>query len=236
MGNPKKITIAVDGYSSCGKSTIARALAAYLQYKYVDTGAMYRSVTLYALRNGLINGKELDVEGLVDVLDDIEIGFFFNEKSNSSEVYIMGDIVEQEIRQMDVNDWVSQVSAVAAVRRKMVKIQQELGKGKGIAMDGRDIGTTVFPDAELKLFMTADLEVRALRRQKELEMKKIPFEPEQVRQNLVQRDHDDMTRAESPLRKADDAIILDNTNLTQQEQLEFALERVRALIGELQLP
>jgi cytidylate kinase len=236
MPSTKKITIAVDGYSSCGKSTIARELAAYLHYRYIDTGAMYRAVTLYALRNGLIDGKSLDVEGLIDALDDIDIGFGFNTEKLASEVMLNGENVEQEIRQMDVNDWVSQVSAVQAVRTKMVKIQQELGRGKGIAMDGRDIGTTVFPDAELKLFMTADLDIRASRRQKELEMKKIPFDPEQVKQNLVQRDHDDMTRAESPLRKADDAILLDNTHLTQQEQLDFALNRVREIVGVLQLP
>jgi CMP/dCMP kinase len=236
MPSSKKITIAVDGYSSCGKSTIARSLAAYLHYKYVDTGAMYRAVTYYALRNGLINGKQLDEEGLIDALDEIDIGFALNDQTLSSEVLLNGENVEQEIRQMDVNDWVSQVSAVAAVRRKMVKIQQELGKGKGIAMDGRDIGTTVFPEAELKLFMTADIDVRAMRRQKELETKKIPFEPDQVKQNLIQRDNDDMSRSESPLRKADDAIILDNTHLSQQQQLDFALHKVRELIGELQLP
>jgi len=233
MAASKKITIAVDGYSSCGKSTLARALASGLHYKYVDTGAMYRSVTLYALRNGLINGKTLDVDGLVEALDDIDLQFEFNEQTRSSEILLNGENVEQEIRQMDVNDWVSQVSAVAAVRQKMVKIQQELGKDKGIAMDGRDIGTTVFPQAELKLFMIADIDVRAKRRQKELEMKKIAFDPEQVKLNLIQRDSDDMSRTESPLRKADDAVILDNTRLSQQEQLDFALSKVKELIGEL---
>lgn len=233
MPNSRPITIAVDGYSSCGKSTIARALAAALHYNYVDTGAMYRAVTLYALRNGLINGRELDVEGLIDELDNIEIEFHFNSDTLASEILLNGENVEQFIRQMDVNDWVSQVSAVPQVRVKMVKIQQDLGKGKGIAMDGRDIGTTVFPDAELKLFMTADIDVRTQRRLRELEVKKISATAESVRENLIQRDHEDMTRQESPLRKANDAVILDNTHLTEQEQLEIALKLVAERVGKV---
>jgi cytidylate kinase len=226
----RKITIAIDGYSSCGKSTIARDIAARLHYNYVDTGAMYRAVTLYCLRNGLINGKELDLEGLIDELDQVFIEFNFNQETLASEILLNGENVEQYIRQMDVNDWVSQVSAVGEVRRKMVKIQQELGKGKGIAMDGRDIGTTVFPDAELKLFMTADINIRAQRRIDELESKQIAASFEEVKENLIQRDFEDMNRIESPLRKAQDAIILDNTNLTQPQQLEFALNLIQQLL------
>jgi cytidylate kinase len=222
----KKITIAVDGYSSCGKSTIAKALAAQLHYNYVDTGAMYRAVTLYSLRNGLINGIELDQEGLVDQLDQINIEFHFNQETQTSEILLNGENVEEFIRQMDVNDWVSQVSAVGEVRRKMVKIQQLLGKGKGIAMDGRDIGTTVFPDAELKIFMTADISVRTQRRFEELELKQIPASFEDIQKNLIERDFEDMNRAESPLRKATDAVILDNTSLTKAEQLSFVLKLV----------
>jgi cytidylate kinase len=222
----KKITIAVDGYSSCGKSTIAKALAAQLHYNYVDTGAMYRAVTLYSLRNGLINGIELDQEGLVDQLDQINIEFHFNQETQTSEILLNGENVEEFIRQMDVNDWVSQVSAVGEVRRKMVKIQQLLGKGKGIAMDGRDIGTTVFPDAELKIFMTADISVRTQRRFEELELKQIPASFEDIQKNLIERDFEDMNRAESPLRKAADAVILDNTSLTKAEQLSFVLKLV----------
>jgi cytidylate kinase len=226
---PRKITIAIDGYSSCGKSTIARALAARLHYNYVDTGAMYRAVTLYALRNGLINGKQLDDEGLIDELDQVNIQFLFNPDTQASEILLNEENVEQYIRQMDVNDWVSQVSAVGEVRRKMVKIQQELGKGKGIAMDGRDIGTTVFPDAELKIFMTAETNIRTQRRLDEMDSKGISANFEQVRDNLLQRDLEDMSRAESPLRKADDAIILDNSNLTREQQLDFVLRLVEQL-------
>lgn len=227
----RKITIAVDGYSSCGKSTIARALASRLSYNYVDTGAMYRAVTLYALNNGLINGKNLDEDGLIDQLDDINIEFHFNQESKVSEILLNGENVENDIRQMDVNDWVSQVSKVAAVRKKMVRIQQDLGKGKGIAMDGRDIGTTVFPDAELKIFMTADPDVRALRRLAELEAKKIPAHFDHVKENLLQRDYEDMHRQESPLRKADDAVVIDNTHLSPDEQLNIA-ERLALTIIE----
>lgn len=226
----RKITIAVDGYSSCGKSTIAKALAARLSYNYVDTGAMYRSVTLYALKNGLINGRELDVEGLIDQLDEIYIAFHFNPERGASEVMLNGENVEGEIRQMDVNDWVSQVSKVAAVRRKMVKMQQEMGKGKAIAMDGRDIGTTVFPDAELKIFMTADPDIRALRRLAELEAKQISATFEQVKENLLQRDYEDMNREESPLRKAQDAIVLDNSHLDREQQLAIVEQLATELI------
>ncbi len=226
---PRKITIAIDGYSSCGKSTIARALAARLHYNYVDTGAMYRAVTLYALRNGLINGKQLDDEGLIDELEKVNIQFLFNPDTQVSEILLNDENVEQYIRQMDVNDWVSQVSAVGEVRRKMVNIQQELGKGKGVAMDGRDIGTTVFPDAELKIFMTADKDIRTQRRLDELDSKGIDANFDMVRDNLLSRDQEDMSRAESPLRKADDAILLDNSFLTREEQLEFVLQLVDQL-------
>jgi cytidylate kinase len=226
----RKITIAIDGYSSCGKSTIARAIATRLSYNYVDTGAMYRAVTLYALRNGLINGRNLDVDGLIDQLEDIHIEFTFNQDSKVSEILLNGENVELFIRHMDVNDWVSQVSAVGEVRKKMVKLQQEMGKGKGIAMDGRDIGTTVFPDAELKIFMTADPDVRAQRRLDELESKQISASFEEVKENLLQRDHEDMNRSESPLRKALDAIVLDNTNITREEQLEFVIRLANDLI------
>jgi CMP/dCMP kinase len=227
----KKITIAVDGYSSCGKSTLARALAAQLNYAYVDTGAMYRAVTLYALRNGLINGRTLDVESLTEELDDIHIQFEFNVATKTSEVLLNGENVEAFIRNMDVNDWVSQVSAVPEVRRKMVRLQQQMGKEKGIAMDGRDIGTTVFPDAELKLFMTADIDIRAKRREAEMIAKNMKVSLDEVKANLAQRDKEDMTRSESPLRKADDAIILDNSNLSRDEQLNFALTKALSFIN-----
>lgn len=226
----KKITIAVDGYSSCGKSTIAKALAAQLNYNYVDTGAMYRAVTYYALNNGLIDGKNLDTTGLIEALDDIIIQFVYNPELKSSEILLNDENVEQYIRSMDVNDWVSQVSAIAEVRRQMVNIQQKLGKEKGIVMDGRDIGTTVFPDAELKLFMTADINTRTQRRLDELISKKMNAAFDEVRQNLLQRDHDDINRSESPLRKANDAITIDNTHLDRNQQLNKALELVKQLM------
>lgn len=228
----KRITIAVDGYSSCGKSTIAKALAARLNYSYVDTGAMYRAVTLYALNNGLINGKELDIEGLIDALDEIEINFVYNPELQYAEILLNGENVEPYIRTMEVNDWVSQVSAVPEVRRQMVRIQQKLGKNKGVVMDGRDIGTTVFPDAELKLFMTADIQIRTQRRLDELIAQKIPASFEQVKQNLLQRDHEDINRSESPLRKADDAIIIDNSHLSRSEQLEKAMQLVQQIVDK----
>jgi cytidylate kinase len=193
---------------------------------------MYRSVTLYALRNGLINGRTLDVDGLIDQLEDIHIEFTFNQETKVSEILLNGENVELFIRHMDVNDWVSQVSAVGEVRKKMVKLQQEMGKGKGIAMDGRDIGTTVFPDAELKIFMTADPDVRAQRRLAELESKQILASFDEVKENLLQRDHEDMNRIESPLRKAADAIVLDNTHLTRDEQLDFVINLANELISK----
>jgi len=230
MSGPKRITIAIDGYSSCGKSTLAKALAATLKYSYVDTGAMYRAVTLYALNNGLINGKELDEEGLIDELDNIDIKFEFNPETTESEILLNGENVEPYIRNMEVNYWVSPVSAVAAVRRKMVKIQQKLGEDKGIVMDGRDIGTTVFPKAELKIFMIADIEIRTQRRVNELRIKEIPFTEIEVRENLKNRDHSDMTRSESPLRKANDAITLDNSHINKEQQLDFAIQHAKRFI------
>jgi len=227
----KRITIAVDGYSSCGKSTLARDIAKALNYAYVDTGAMYRAVTYFALNNGLINGKQLDIETLIEELDELSIRFNFNPETGVSEILLNNENVEQEIRQMDVNDWVSQVAAVPEVRRKMVSLQQAMGKEKGIAMDGRDIGTTVFPDAELKLFMTADLDVRARRRRDEMEAKNMLVTMEEIKANLAHRDQEDMSRKESPLRKADDAIVLDNTNLNREQQLTFALEKASKFIA-----
>jgi cytidylate kinase len=190
---------------------------------------MYRAVTLYALRNGLINGKQLDEDGLIDELENIHIQFHFNTETQASEILLNDENVEQYIRQMDVNDWVSRVSAVGEVRRKMVKIQQQLGKGKGIAMDGRDIGTTVFPGAELKIFMTADKDVRTQRRLDEMEANGIAASFDQVQENLLQRDLEDMSRVESPLKKAADAIVLDNTHLTRDEQLEFVIQLVNQI-------
>ncbi len=211
-----KIIIAIDGHSSCGKSTLAKGLAARLGYTYIDSGAMYRAVTLYFLRHNI--GLE-DEEQARQALDNINIRF-----NAENRTLLNGEDVEGEIRRMEVSNYVSQVSAVPAVRRAMVGQQQAMGKSKGIVMDGRDIGTVVFPDAELKIFLTADPEKRAQRRFDELKSKGIKASMEEVRQNLRQRDNIDSTREDSPLRKAADAIEIDNTHMNRAEQLEHALE------------
>lgn len=234
MEREPRITIAVDGYSSCGKSTIARSLAAQLKYRFVDTGAMYRALTLYALNNGLISGQHLDRENLINLLDKINIDFAFNPATNASEVLLNGENVASRIRQMDVNEWVSRVSAIPEVRRKMVAKQQEIGKGKGVILDGRDIGTVVFPDAELKLFMTADIDIRSQRRKAELDKSNISTTIEQIKENLLKRDEDDISREESPLRKADDAVVIDNSYLSREQQLEIAMKLANERIQELQ--
>jgi CMP/dCMP kinase len=227
-----KITIAIDGYSSCGKSTLAKALAQKLNYNYIDTGAMYRSVTVYALRHGLIDDKHhVDVENLVKVLKDITVGFKFNPLTKQSETYLNGENIERIIRTMEVSENVSKVSSIKEVREKMVALQREMGKNKAVVMDGRDIGTNVFPHAELKIFMTADNDIRAQRRRDEMSSKGQYYTLEEVKHNLLERDHEDTHRKENPLIKAKDAIVLDNTDLNREEQLEFVLK----LIGDLQL-
>lgn len=216
----KKIIIAIDGYSSCGKSTTAKLVAARLGYGYIDTGAMYRAVTLYFLNNyiNLTNPKAIE-----KALNDIHISFHYNPKTQQNEVFLNGVNVEEEIRQMHVSDKVSEVSAIPAVRHAMVAQQQRMGKKRGIVMDGRDIGTRVFPDAELKIFMTADLDVRAARRQQELLEKGQLVNLEEVKENLLHRDLIDTTRAESPLRKAEDAHLIDTTHITIDEQVEYVV-------------
>jgi CMP/dCMP kinase len=216
-----KIVIAIDGYSSCGKSTTAKALAAQLGYSYIDSGAMYRAVTLYFINNyiELTNPKAID-----KALESIDIKFKFNAELNKSETFLNGLNVENEIRQMYVSDKVSEVSAIASVRYAMVLQQQRLGKKKGVVMDGRDIGTTVFPDAELKIFMTSDMYIRAKRRQDEYLNNGLLVEYEEVIKNLEKRDLIDTTRDESPLRKAEDAFLLDNTYMTIEEQVEYVFE------------
>lgn len=226
-----KINIAIDGYSSCGKSTIAKALAAELGYTYIDTGAMYRSVALFALRNGLIKNGKINTEAIVMALPDIHVSFQYNNETKVSDTYLNGENVEKAIRQMEVSEVVSKVSAIKEVREKMVALQKEMGKKKGVVMDGRDIGTNVFPDAELKIFMTADMDVRVARRYFELTSKGEYVTEEDVKQNLLKRDYDDIHRKENPLKKADDAIVLDNSELTKQQQLDFVIR----LIKDLQL-
>ena len=219
----KKIIIAIDGYSSTGKSTVARQLAKELGYIYVDTGAMYRAVTLYAMRKSFIDDTHFNQEALERFLAFINIKFEVNQKTGFAEVLLNNENVEKIIRKLDVSRYVSKVAAVSVVRRKLVEQQQLMGKDKGIVMDGRDIGTVVFPDAELKLFMTATAKDRAERRYKELIERGDDVTYEDVLKNVVNRDHIDSTRKDSPLRKAKDAIKIDNSNLTLEEQFHQIL-------------
>lgn len=227
----KKITIAVDGFSSCGKSTLAKQLAAKLGYVYIDSGAMYRAVTLYALRNNMIVDEELDTKKLIASLDDVKIHFELN-ANGEPQTFLNGTNVEREIRKIYVSQWVSPVAAVPEVRHVMVAQQQKMGEAKGVVMDGRDIGTTVFPNAELKIFVTAEVDVRAQRRYDEMLSKGEPADMNEVKQNLQERDRIDQSRAESPLRKADDAVVLDNSHITRDEQLQvaydWAMERIKS--------
>lgn len=223
----KKIVIALDGYSSCGKSTTAKLVAAKLGYAYIDTGAMYRAVTHYFLEHhvSLTNPKEIK-----DALASIEVEFHYNPKKNRNEVYLNGLNIEDEIRKMYISDNVSEVSVIPEVRRAMVAQQQKMGRKRGVVMDGRDIGTAVFPDAELKVFMTADVDTRTKRRQEELLEKGQLVNLDEIRENLLKRDLIDSTRAESPLRRAEDAHLLDTSHMTIDEQVEFVLERATSAL------
>lgn len=225
----QKIIIAVDGFSSCGKSTFAKAIARRLGYIFIDTGAMYRAVTLYALEHGAIRSGIVDEEAVVRLLDQIAITFRFNPDRGASDIYVNGDLAEGKIRTIEVSNCVSRVSAIPEVRSKLVAMQQEMGRRKGVVMDGRDIGTEVFPHAEMKLFMTADPHVRALRRYDELRAKGDDVSLKQIEENVRSRDKADMSRAVSPLRQADDAIVLDNSHMTVDEQMEWFMEQLRRL-------
>lgn len=230
--NMKKIIIAIDGHSSSGKSTMAKDLAREIGYVYVDTGAMYRAVTLYALRNGLIAGNgAVDEEALREQLPDIRIGFRFNPETGRSDTLLNGENVEAAIRTMDVSNCVSQVAALGFVRHALVAKQQEMGRDKGIVMDGRDIGTTVFPQAELKIFVTASPEVRARRRMDELAAKGEAASYEEVLANVRMRDRIDSTREESPLRQAPDALLLDTSDMTLEGQKTWLLDQYHKTIN-----
>ncbi|MFA6152250.1 MAG: (d)CMP kinase [Chitinophagaceae bacterium] len=224
----KKITIAIDGYSSCGKSTMARQLAAELGYVFVDSGAMYRAVTLYFLQQNVNCHNEQDVAAS---LQQIQLSFVWNDEKLQSDIYLNGKNVSGEIREMNVAMKVSEVAALPAVRYFAVAQQQKMGKEKGIVMDGRDIGTVVFPDAELKIFVTASIEVRTQRRYDELKHNDPNVSIDEVRDNLQARDYIDTTRKESPLRKADDATLLDNSNISREEQLRLVLSWARKKMG-----
>lgn len=220
----KKIVIAVDGFSSCGKSTFAKAIAARLGYIFIDTGAMYRAVTLYALDHGAIRSGMVDEEAVAALLKDIEITFRFNPERGASDIYVNGDLAEGRIRTIEVSNCVSRVSSIREVREKLVAMQQRMGRDRGVVMDGRDIGTVVFPDAEMKIFMTADPKVRAERRYAELRAKGDEVSMEEVLENVVSRDRADMNRAISPLRQAPDAVVLDNSRMTVDEQMAWFME------------
>ena len=220
----KKITIAIDGFSSSGKSTMAKQLAKKIGYVYVDSGAMYRATTLYAIRNGMTDkDKGVDTSALIKALPLINISFTITPEE-TQHTLLNGEDVEKEIRGMEVSGWVSPVAVIPEVRHYLVELQQQYGKDKGIVMDGRDIGTTVFPDAEMKVFVQASPEVRAKRRYDELIEKGTPSDYEAVLANIKERDHIDTTRKESPLRKADDAFVLDNDNLSREEQMEVLVK------------
>lgn len=227
----KKITIAIDGFSSCGKSTMAKDLAKKLGYVYVDTGAMYRAVTLYAMRNGLFNADgSVKTADLERQMNKINITFKLNKTAERPDTYLNNELVENNIRTLEVSNHVSQIAAVPFIREAMVAQQQRMGKDKGVVMDGRDIGTTVFPEAELKVFVTASAEVRAQRRYDELKEKGMPADFNDILKNVQERDYIDSHREVSPLRKAPDAIELDNSHMTIAEQSAWLMEQVEQKI------
>lgn len=229
----KKITIAIDGYSSTGKSTIAKQLAKVMGYVYVDSGAMYRAMTLFAMNKNWISEGHLDKEKLLTSLDSVSLSFELNPTIGYAEIFLNGVNVENQIRTIQVSNLVSKIAAISQVRKKMVTIQKKIGKDKGVVMDGRDIGTVVFPDAELKLFMTSSAEIRAQRRYDELIAggQKVSFE--EVFNNVVERDRIDTSRADSPLIKAQDAIEIDNSHLTKEEQFKKVLQLSRRRLGNV---
>lgn len=227
----KKIIIAIDGYSSSGKSSMAKALASKIGYRYIDSGAMYRSVTLWAMRKGIVKNGDVDRKTLIASLPEINIDFRLM-PDGKQHTLLNGEDVEEPIRHLDVSSNVSQVSVIPEVRHKLVDLQQSLGDGKGIVMDGRDIGTTVFPQAEMKVFVTASAQTRAQRRLQELLEKGIPASYQEVFANVVQRDHIDETREESPLRKADDAVVLDNSVMTVDEQNRWLLDLYHSIVNQ----
>lgn len=222
----KKIIVAIDGHSSCGKSTMAKDLAREVGYIYVDTGAMYRAVTRFAMRNNLFDAEgNINTERLEQLLPEVKISFKLDPETSRPMACLNGEVVEQEIRSLEVSQHVSPIAALPFVRAKLVEQQQAMGKEKGIVMDGRDIGTVVFPEAELKIFVTASAEIRAQRRYKELQAKGMPADFDDILKNVEERDYIDSHRATSPLRQADDALVLDNSHLTIEEQKKWLMEK-----------
>ncbi len=228
----KKLIIAVDGYSSCGKSTFARAIAKELNYIYIDSGAMYRAVTLYCLRKGYVGEGFIKTGKIISDLRDIHIGFVYNPDISEYETFLNSENVEAEIRGVNVSSYVSRISQIPEVRSRMVELQREIGVFKGIVMDGRDIGTVVFPDADLKIFMTASVDIRAKRRYDELRNKNMDVDFETVKSNIIARDIADENRDISPLRRAEDAIVLDNTRMTVKEQMVWIRDIIRCKLNE----
>ena len=224
-----KITIAIDGYSACGKSTLAKALAKALDYSFIDSGAMYRGAALFFYRLGYVSEKHIDRAAIEMAIPNLELSFKIDNSKNC--LYLLDENIEDEIRQAHVANIVSKVATIKAVRIALVKQQQKIGKNGGIVMDGRDIGSVVFPNAQLKLFVTANPEIRAQRRFTELQEKGIPQSLEEVKSNLTKRDHIDSTRDESPLIQVKDAIVLDNSALTKKEQLDWVLEKAKTIIN-----
>jgi cytidylate kinase len=227
----KKLIIAIDGYSSSGKSTFAKDIAEELNYIYIDSGAMYRAVTLYCMRRGFIGEGRLNTAGIVQELKDIHIEFVYNPDIAEYETFLNSENVEKEIRGIEVSGHVSNISKIAEVRARMVELQRQIGVYKGIVMDGRDIGTVVFPDADLKIFMTASVDIRAKRRYDELRSKGVKVDQEEIRRNIVARDITDENRDISPLRRADDAVILDNSRMTVEEQMEWVRQIIEKKIN-----
>ena len=229
--NTQKIVIAIDGFSSCGKSTFAKAIAARLGYIFIDTGAMYRAVTLYALEQGAIVEGKVDEAAVVALLPEVNISFKFNAERGASDIYVNGEYAEGKIRTIEVSNCVSSVSSIREVREKLVAMQQQMGRERGVVMDGRDIGTVVFPDAELKIFMTADAQVRAERRYAELTAKGDSVTMAEILENVISRDKADMERAISPLRQAEDAVVLDNSHMSVEEQMAWFMERYQKIVN-----
>jgi len=223
------MVIAIDGYSSCGKSSFAKLIAKELNFLYIDSGSMYRAVTLYALQESFISNEDFDETGLITALDSISIDFAMDDNTGLNRIFLNGKDVEKEIRQMKVNDNVSKVSKLPEIRKKMVKLQRSLSKNRDVVMDGRDIGTVVFPGADLKIFMTADPLIRAKRRVKELHDSGLDISFEEVERNIRERDRIDETREESPLKKADDAYVLDNSHMIFEEQMQWFSEIMKTI-------
>jgi len=228
----KKLIIAIDGYSSCGKSTFARTIAKELNYIFIDSGAMYRAVTLYCMRRGFAGDGILNLQGIRNELKDIHIEFIYNNDIAEYETFLNSENVEREIRGIEVSSYVSRISQISEVRARMVELQRQIGVFKGIVMDGRDIGTVVFPDADLKLFMTASVDIRAKRRFDELKNKNINVDFGEIRRNIIARDITDENRDISPLRRADDAIILDNSKMTVEEQMVWVRQIIEKKVND----